>query len=148
MPETLKPCPFCGGDAIVHSDFRDRGLWTVSCKSRLECYAIEDYYPSQEEAISAWNMRVNRLESLRSCPFCGGKAKVYSISRHIWRAACDARVNCCYLAADWKTPEEAIAAWNRRTITERELESAMESAKEEGQECGKYAGVFGRYRTG
>ena len=72
---------------------------------------------------------------------------MYQAGFNVWRVMCD-ELNCGALLSEWKTPEEAIAAWNRRTITERELESAMESAKEEGQECGKYAGVFGRYRTG
>ena len=123
----LKPCPFCGGEAMVHSDFRER-LWTVSCKSRLECYAIEDYYPSQEEAISAWNKRVSNLEALRPCPFCGGKAKVYSISRHTWRATCNA-LDCCHLMHDWETPEEAIAGWNRRVLPESELQAAVNAFK-------------------
>ena len=126
LVEGLKPCPFCGGDALVHRDSYGRGLWTVSCKMHLECYAIEKYYQTREEAISAWNTRVSNLEPIRSCPFCGGKAKVYRVVNSVWKVSCK-KVDCAFLCSDWKTPEEAIAAWNRRNISEEELQAALKA---------------------
>lgn len=64
--EELKPCPMCGGEAItLYSSRNDK--WAVACK---ECqlllgYLESDYYGdyfefnTQEEAIKAWNKRIN-----------------------------------------------------------------------------------------
>lgn len=49
----LKPCPFCGGYAII--DGCDDTLWIVICK---ECNASIGYKETKEEAIEAWNRRV------------------------------------------------------------------------------------------
>lgn len=51
---TLKPCPFCGGEAIVESYYRD---YAVSCR-KCEA-ATRRYYPTREEAERAWNRRAN-----------------------------------------------------------------------------------------
>lgn len=48
----LKPCPFCGGKAIV--DGCDDTLWIVICK---ECNASIGYKETEQEAIDAWNTR-------------------------------------------------------------------------------------------
>ena len=49
----LKPCPFCGGRAII--DGCDDTLWIVICK---ECNASIGYKETEQEAIDAWNSRV------------------------------------------------------------------------------------------
>ena len=46
----LKPCPFCGGEAII--DGCDETLWIVICK---ECNASIGYKETEQEAIDAWN---------------------------------------------------------------------------------------------
>ena len=51
----LKPCPFCGGGAVVI----DNGCFVdVSCKN-FHCRGWEDIlmFKSKEEAIEAWNRR-------------------------------------------------------------------------------------------
>lgn len=53
MSVKLKPCPFCGGHAII--DGCDETLWIVICK---ECNASIGYKETEQEAIEAWNGRV------------------------------------------------------------------------------------------
>ena len=53
MSDKLKPCPFCGGKAII--DGCDDTLWSVICK---KCAASIDYNETKQEAIEAWNRRV------------------------------------------------------------------------------------------
>lgn len=53
MNDELKPCPFCGGHAIV--DGCDDTLWIVICK---ECNASIGYNETKQEAIEEWNLRV------------------------------------------------------------------------------------------
>ena len=57
MENELKPCPFCGGEAVVI----DNGCFVdVSCKN-FHCRGWADslMYKSKEEAIEAWNRRCN-----------------------------------------------------------------------------------------
>lgn len=53
MSDKLKPCPFCGGTPIVSGC--DDTLWIVICK---ECNASIGYKETKEEAIEAWNKRI------------------------------------------------------------------------------------------
>ena len=53
MSVKLKPCPFCGGKAII--DGCDDTLWIVICK---KCDASIGYKETECEAIDAWNSRV------------------------------------------------------------------------------------------
>jgi Lar family restriction alleviation protein len=50
----LKPCPFCGGYAVV-APVTDGDECYVVC---TECYTASDHYPDYEEAVKAWNKRV------------------------------------------------------------------------------------------
>ncbi len=52
--EEFKPCPFCGGEAglFAYKTFVD---CAVRCKS---CYNGTDEYRNKEDAIEAWNRRV------------------------------------------------------------------------------------------
>lgn len=53
MSEELKPCPFCGGSTQkVKSS--GRWGWFVSCA----CAAVGPSADSRDEAIRAWNRRV------------------------------------------------------------------------------------------
>ena len=56
--DQLKPCPFCGGKAIVrHSSLlRWCNEWAVEC---LVCSTIQghEYKSTAEEAVSMWNTR-------------------------------------------------------------------------------------------
>lgn len=53
MSEELKPCPFCGGEAMVWPSLT--GLtYHVSC---CKCYANNNYRSTEAKAIDAWNHR-------------------------------------------------------------------------------------------
>lgn len=63
----LKPCPFCGGTAEVVKDQRwprslDQAIdaWHIECKN-VDCviyHSDNNYYRRRNEAIEAWNRRV------------------------------------------------------------------------------------------
>lgn len=63
MSETLKPCPFCGGEASVKCEVLAgmfvRGYWVSCdnnyCNENIECstYAFD----TKVDAIAAWNRR-------------------------------------------------------------------------------------------
>ena len=48
---------------------------------------------------------------LKPCPFCGGKAGIYSIAKYEKEAYCE---NCGAVSNICMTEEEAVEAWNRR----------------------------------
>ena len=53
MPNELKPCPFCGGEAKVN-EFND--VFFVAC---VVCQSETIWFETPEEAIEAWNRRVD-----------------------------------------------------------------------------------------
>ena len=61
MAEKLKPCPFCGGEAIIKchdKDYSDN--WFVYCANldgNCEIHPYTWFYETKEEAIGAWNRR-------------------------------------------------------------------------------------------
>lgn len=74
MNEELKPCPFCGGVNLTadnvakieyhdtfHQDYeRDSKCYEVCCNfNRGGCGASSGIRKSLDEAINAWNRRVN-----------------------------------------------------------------------------------------
>lgn len=64
--EKLKKCPFCGGEATIknNSTFKmDYDDYKVSC---TKCGAtIEPNLLTREEAINAWNGRINNKETVK-----------------------------------------------------------------------------------
>ena len=62
MPNELKPCPFCGGEAEYVCT---KGVAFVRCKRFLKCGAvgpkqpIGDDFIAKEIAINAWNGRAD-----------------------------------------------------------------------------------------
>ena len=60
---------------------------------------------------------------LKSCPFCGGKAKqesdmCWDASRYLYYVEC---ADCGASTDVWyQSEEEAVEAWNRRTDDERD----------------------------
>lgn len=72
--EELKNCPFCGGKAISRRRRPDHimnGKYFISC---VECRNKTHYYDSEEEAIAAWNKRVEVIkDDINYCPHCGKK---------------------------------------------------------------------------
>ena len=58
--EELKKCPFCGGEAEVNY-YKSAESWYAECAlSKGACATIPCTYPypTKEEAIEAWNRRV------------------------------------------------------------------------------------------
>ncbi len=66
MPNELKPCPFCGGNAHIGEMKKAVGFerWSVACINR-RCIAYKLHNPfvakylSRESAIEAWNRRAD-----------------------------------------------------------------------------------------
>ena len=59
----LKPCPFCGGDAIIIYD-EDEITVRIGCKDE-SCYAFVEpsnpiAYITADLGVTAWNRRVRR----------------------------------------------------------------------------------------
>ena len=69
MAETLKPCPFCGGEAHIKEVVSACSVvYTVGC-SDSGCMGFETLLckPTSEEAIAAWNRRAERTCRNVSC---------------------------------------------------------------------------------
>lgn len=59
----LKPCPFCGGEAIINKK-RDAigSYYSVACKETNLCsghFIRTKHYNQKSDAIDAWNTRAN-----------------------------------------------------------------------------------------
>ncbi len=69
MVEQLKPCPFCGGEAIVTE--HNGGFAAIGCscgKCRIHPHAFG--FPSVEYAAEAWNRRAERTCRNLNPPSC------------------------------------------------------------------------------
>lgn len=54
----LKKCPFCGGEAKI----RGEKYWQPNVRRNVictNCFANSGWFKTDEEAIEAWNRRVN-----------------------------------------------------------------------------------------
>lgn len=61
-PITLKPCPFCGGDAeFTSGGYWGRELFKVRCGNKDKCVMLPETgaYFIKLQAAAAWNRRVN-----------------------------------------------------------------------------------------
>ena len=58
MPNELKPCPFCGGNA--HQEIFDDGFFVFIHIECVSCGAkIVRHYETGSEGATAWNRRAN-----------------------------------------------------------------------------------------
>ena len=56
----LKPCPFCGDIDPDIEELSINGLFIGSyCVECFNCHAKTDYFDTEEEAIEAWNRRID-----------------------------------------------------------------------------------------
>lgn len=65
----LKPCPFCGGDALNgFAGGKHNGVHSVSCTSCGACVGVciltskdgvTTRYSAEEQAVNAWNRRTH-----------------------------------------------------------------------------------------
>lgn len=75
---------------------------------------MEDYTIACQ--LLTWGKRGWKMEKLKPCPFCGGKAEMlineYNDSRKEYLVAC---AECDGMVERWReTEEEAVEQWNRR----------------------------------
>ena len=61
LMEKLKPCPFCGGKAILNGDPRVNFAFCEceKCGARTNTVRISLQYCANDVAIAAWNRRQN-----------------------------------------------------------------------------------------
>ena len=58
--DKLKPCPFCGGKAeLVIAKWNPEIVNYVRC---TKCCTLQGQKETKQEAIDAWNMRINDEE--------------------------------------------------------------------------------------
>ena len=60
--EELRKCPFCGGEALPHSN-EERGV-LIRCRV---CGNKTDYHYPPAEAIAAWNRRTQNIGKRECC---------------------------------------------------------------------------------
>ena len=57
MAETIKPCPFCNGEAKLHT-MNNKTKFYVQCDNMdCKCDVSTLTYDSKKDAIEAWNNR-------------------------------------------------------------------------------------------
>lgn len=58
----LKPCPFCGGKAVLEHDYDGRGYSYIRCCGcfiKGNRFSVKFDKASDDEAIEAWNRRAS-----------------------------------------------------------------------------------------
>lgn len=105
--ETLLPCPFCGGEAVLDkvdegADYRPWFWYTVHCSNRdCVCADLCHEYETEAEAIAAWNARVERTTTRngkyrtrygRRVPLCECCGYAIGDDRYNYCPKCGARV--------------------------------------------------------
>lgn len=53
--EELKPCPFCGGAAVIVTNYM--GGVKIRCKNASACSITQEWWDDEEDAFKAWNKR-------------------------------------------------------------------------------------------
>ena len=71
MTHKLKPCPVCGGKAILF-DAKDYGYAFVQCES-CGMSLLKTSYTTDDQAITVWNDLIN----IKSKPITFSKIKIY-----------------------------------------------------------------------
>lgn len=70
----LKDCPFCGGKAIFRKRRPDHIMNGKSFVCCSVCKNKTGYYDLEEEAVAAWNKRIETIaDDMNFCPHCGKK---------------------------------------------------------------------------
>jgi Lar family restriction alleviation protein len=57
VTDELKPCPFCGGEAVLDNVYDS--LWDVACPNE-DCMGSIGLQPTRGMAIDAWNRRAGQ----------------------------------------------------------------------------------------
>ena len=78
--EQLKPCPFCGGDAVKNQIARHNFM--VGCS---KCHAsVSAKWCTQELAIEAWNNRPSNTQMHMDAALCEECIKIGRNGEHSW----------------------------------------------------------------
>lgn len=64
MANELKPCPFCGGEAVIECDKEPYGMtyayaFCKECGAKSKDFCVRYDICAKYEAIKAWNRRWN-----------------------------------------------------------------------------------------
>lgn len=68
--DKLKPCPFCGGKAVMISEPITHDRFLVACKNRgdmCKCEPCTNWFATREEAAETWNRRANDASVRHGC---------------------------------------------------------------------------------
>lgn len=114
----------CGSAPVVQcsSDFRGKG-WEAYCLDPCCCAVPRvSSRTSREEAVRAWNERVEALDGVRGCPFCDTKgADVQYPYKHADGCFIRLYADNCEDHCKWEPCRhpmlEMMAAWNKRVET-------------------------------
>lgn len=68
MNKELKPCPFCGGTAELQNSgtLMKSFVRCTECGAESQRVEISPFYASNDEAIRAWNLRVDARENVKT----------------------------------------------------------------------------------
>ena len=106
----LKPCPFCGKNAVVNEDKCDGSkFYSVSCEN---CGVSTGCSENKQRMIDDWNRRNDKL---LPCPYCGGNGLICQTEaegKTYFMVACE---DCGVNTFGSEDESEVIAAWNKRT---------------------------------
>lgn len=58
MFEELKPCPFCGGTAVVSAEHQGSQAWCKDCNVATPICISNSNESSMKRAVKMWNRRV------------------------------------------------------------------------------------------
>lgn len=75
MNDKLKPCPFCGGEAVLMQGY----YYGIECKS---CFSRTDLYSDTKSAVEAWNNRTSTWKPIETAPKDGTAILTW---KHGWR---------------------------------------------------------------
>lgn len=136
-----KPCPFCGGEALVYCGEDGWGVWCTKCGATIPSNRSRD--AESAKVVEVWNRRAKSCEEgeLRgdepnkdsnaskngkaavmhcdgtySCRFCGGHGRVDRMDYGGFLRDDEYRVRCdgCGASTDWESSDDnAVYAWNR-----------------------------------
>ncbi len=112
MSEELKPCPFCGGKAIL--DSHGRYVYCTNQHSNCDIRPHTKFYDTPDEAVQAWNKRAILTEELNPCPFC---QSIHVVLTEI-NGVCHVKCKDCGASTTWDFPSRKVTAymWNSSVI--------------------------------
>ena len=108
MTEDLKPCPYCGAQAIIMNTQGDEKGYCVLCEN---CGILSGLCKDKQVLIKKWN---TRAEKMLPCPYCGGNGVLTEDDIVNWKNYTVICEDCGMIASSKDKEEDAIAAWNKR----------------------------------